>query len=124
MVIPRAIVVDDESDIAEIFSDLLDLIQVKVVGIGYTGIDAIRLVKAQKPDIVFMDIHMPKMNGIEAMEEIKKLFPSTSVVIITSDRYADEKKLLQSGAADIIYKPFEMDQIQRVFEKLKAKIVL
>jgi len=120
MVKQTVIIVDDEPNIAELFSGLPELKNVKIVGIGHTGLDAIRLVNSQKPDIVFLDINMPGLNGVEALKEIKKNSPKTHVVMITSDHSADLKKLSQYGATGLIYKPFDMRQILQVFEKIKG----
>ena len=120
MAVPTAIVVDDEFDMAEIFSELLKLLDVKIIGIGHTGRDAVRLVQKQKPNIAFLDIHMPELNGIEALKEIKKISPATYVIMITSDRFADAKQLVQYGATDVIFKPFDMIQIQKVFDQINA----
>jgi len=119
MVTPTAIIIDDEPDIGELFSSLLELLNVKVVGIGHTGFDAIRLVNAENPDLVFLDINMPKMDGIKALKKIKKNNPTTKVIMMTSDQRVDEKKLSWCGAYAIIFKPFNMGQIKQVFEKIK-----
>lgn len=113
---------DDEKDIAQMISELLELQNLKIVGIGYTGIDAIRLVKKQKPDIVFLDISMPEMNGVEALIKIKKYSPSTSAILITGDLQVDVKNLMQRGALSVIFKPFDLPTIMGVIDKIKGKI--
>lgn len=118
----KAVVVDDEKDIAQMISELLELQNLKIVGIGYTGIDAIRLVKKQKPDIVFLDISMPEMNGVEALIKIKKYSPSTSAILITGDLQVDVKNLMQRGALSVIFKPFDLPTIMGVIDKIKGKI--
>lgn len=122
MSILKAVVVDDEKDIAQMISELLELQNLKIVGIGYTGIDAIRLVKKQKPDIVFLDISMPEMNGVEALIKIKKYSPSTSAILITGDLQVDVKNLMQRGALSVIFKPFDLPTIMGVIDKIKGKI--
>ncbi len=123
MAILTAVIVDDEPGLAELFSDLLELQMVKIVGIGHTGIDALRLVKAKNPNIVFLDINMPKMDGIEALKEIKKINFAPKVVMVTGNKYVNEKELSQFGADALILKPFKMEQILSVLEKIEKSMV-
>ena len=92
--------------------------KIKIVGIGYTGNDAISLVNTQKPDIIFLDINMPKLNGVEALKEIKKNSPKTHVVMTTSDLSTDVQKLSQYGATTTIFKPFDLQKIMQVLDKI------
>jgi len=119
MAILTAIIVDDEPGVAELFSGLLELQRIKIVGIGHTGLDAIRLVNATNPEIVFLDINMPKMNGVEALKEIKKNSPTTKIVMMTADEFVDKDQLSQFGADALIFKPFDMQQIIRLCEKIE-----
>ncbi|MDH3385934.1 MAG: response regulator [Nitrosopumilus sp.] len=115
-----AIIIDDDPDHSQIFSELLNLLKIRVLGIGNTGFDAIDLTTTLKPDIVFLDIHMPELNGFEALKEIKKRSVKTHVVIITSDKFIDEKQLSEYGSLSTIFKPFDMDQVMKVIEKIKV----
>lgn len=121
MGILTAIIVDDDSDHIKIFSELVSLLKIKIVGLGSTGFDAIHLEKTLNPDIVFLDVHMPQLTGIEALKEIKKNSPKTHVIVITSDKFIDEKMLSEYGCTSTIFKPFDMDQIMKVLEKIKMK---
>jgi len=115
-----AIIVDDDPDHSQIFSELLNLLKIRILGLGNTGFDAIDLTRTLKPDIVFLDIHMPELNGFEALKEIKTNYVKTHVVIITSDKFIDEKQLSEYGSLSTIFKPFDMDQVMKVIEKIKA----
>lgn len=123
MVIPTAIIVDDEPGIAELFSGLLELQKVKIVGIGYTGIDAIRLVNAKTPDIAFLDINMPKMSGIDALKEIVKNNSTTKVVMMTGDESVEEEPLKEIGAIALVSKPFNTQQIMEALEKINRSLI-
>ena len=86
------------------------------------GIDAIQKLQnaPEKPDIIFSDVDMPGMNGIEAVAEIKKIDPKIKIVMATSHKDEDTvKKLLNLGISGYIVKPFDR---QQVLEKI-AKIV-
>src|SRR5512141_2887096 len=55
----------------------------EVVGEAQDGLDAIRMVDTLKPDLILMDLSMPRMNGIGAIQEIKKGAPSTKILVLT-----------------------------------------
>ena len=117
---PTAIIVDDDPDLSKIFSELLEILNLKILGLGKTGTDAISLVNELNPDIVFLDLHMPELNGMEALKEIKNIAPKTHVIIITSDKFVDGRKMLELGAMDIIFKPFNIDEIIKAIEKIRT----
>jgi len=82
--------------------------------------DAIQLFKEFSPDLVFMDINMPKLNGIDALIEIKKMSVESKVIIVTSDTSTElQVKLSKIGATGIIYKPFDMEKIMQVTENIE-----
>lgn len=86
---------------------------------------AVALVSSERPDIVLLDYMMPGMDGAEALKEIKRNFPDTSVIILTgrgSEQIAVE--LMKAGAADYIRKPFlNQDLLERVERVLAVRAV-
>jgi signal transduction histidine kinase len=87
------------------------------------ALDALVLVKENKPEIAVLDYMMPEMNGFFALTEIKQQFPDTYVIILTgrgSERIAVE--LMKAGASDYIVKPFlNQDLVERVEKVLKVR---
>jgi len=81
-----------------------------------SGIEAWRLVEAERPAIVLADVRMAGMDGLELLQRTKAAYPATEVVIMTT--YAsvrDAVAALKAGAADYVVKPFEMDEfLERV----------
>jgi two-component system chemotaxis response regulator CheY len=117
--ISTAVIIDDEPRITQLYSELLELQNLKILGIGQNGNDAIRLFKEHKPDLVFLDVHMPDLSGVEALKEIKKISPTAKVIMVTADLSKDLEKLLQdSGATSIIFKPFETQTIKQLLEMI------
>ena len=117
----NAIVVDDDPDITGVFSELLTLHNVNVVGIGHNGFDAIRLISEKSPSVVFMDVHMPKLDGATALKKIKELSSEMKVVMVTGDLSPDLEKMLEHNGADaIIFKPFSIDKITHVMNELQS----
>ena len=77
----------------------------EVVGEASDGEEAVQLAGKLRPDVVIMDIAMPKLNGIEATKQIKELYPATAVLILTA--YDDDQyvfALLEAGAAGYLLK--------------------
>ncbi len=70
------IIIDDDEDIVQVFSYLLEQKHIKVVGKGYSGKDAVELYEKENPDIVFLDVMMPDGNGIYAIKKIKEINPN------------------------------------------------
>jgi len=121
MTISTAIIVDDEPRITQLYSELLELQNLKILGIGQNGNDAIRLFKEYSPDLVFLDVHMLDFSGVEALKEIKKISPTAKVIMVTADLSKDLEKLLRdSGATAVIFKPFDMQKIIQLLEMLNG----
>ena len=77
-----------------------------------SGEESIQKYKEQKPDLVFMDIKMPGMDGITALEEIKRLYPSAKVVMCTSLKEPEqEQRAKKAGCLGYIMKPFSRQDI-------------
>ncbi len=120
----NVIVIDDDYNTVEVFTEFLELSEVKVVGKGYDGKDAVNLYKQLKPDIVFLDVMMPNFDGFYALENIRKINPNALVVMVTADLTTEtEIKLTSMGATSIVYKPFDIQQIIEIIDKLALKVV-
>jgi two-component system, NarL family, response regulator LiaR len=84
----------------------------EVVAEASDGVEAVELSRLYRPDVIVMDIAMPNMNGIEATKQIKKILPSTAVLILTaydSDQYI--MALLEAGAAGYLLKNVRGNQL-------------
>ena len=120
-----AIVIDDDYDVTGILAELLESQGVKVLGMGYTGGDALHLFKKHLPKMVFMDVHMPIKDGISALREIKKISSKTMVIMITGDTSSSTEEELQIlGANSIIHKPFRMKNIIQIIKEVQKHSTL
>ncbi|HSR03277.1 MAG TPA: response regulator [Proteiniclasticum sp.] len=108
----RIMIVDDAIFMRMKLKDILEKNGYEVVAEAQNGADAIEKYKTEKPDIVTMDITMPEMNGIEALQKIKKIDPSAKVIMCSAmGQQAMVMEAIQSGALDFIVKPFETDRV-------------
>ncbi len=95
--------------------------EVAVVGEAQNGPDAIRSVKSQMPDLILMDISMPKLDGTRAIREIKKLSPSTKVLVLTVHKTEDHiLGALRSGADGYILKEANYEELAVAIGQLFA----
>jgi DNA-binding NarL/FixJ family response regulator len=96
----RVLVADDQATVRDGLVTLLDLMpDVEVVGAASDGEEAIALTETTAPDVVLMDLRMPKLDGTAATERIVARFPGTAVLVLTT--YADDASLagaLRAGA--------------------------
>lgn len=119
------LVVDDEELIRDLMSGIFKKKNLKVE-VADNGIEGLKAYKKFRPDIVFLDINMPKMNGIELMENILEEDPSTFVIIFTGNGSIDNAvEAIKKGAFDYITKPIEIKKISLLIDRiLKARLVL
>ncbi len=91
----------------------------KVVAEAEDGLEAVELYKRFKPDVVTMDIEMPKLDGIRAIEEILKVDKNAEVIVISSKGEEDVvRKALLKGARDFIVKDLETEKWLKRFENV------
>jgi DNA-binding LytR/AlgR family response regulator len=128
---PRAVLADDErlmrdqlrSRLAEVWPEL------QVVAEAKNGLEAVALVEQHRPDIVFLDIRMPGLTGVEAARQIAQLPPREGleddllpeIVFITAyDQYAVEA--FEQGVADYVLKPAERDRLQVTVGRIQKRL--
>ena len=107
-----AIVIDDDRDVLELFSEYLRIIHVNVVGTGHNGKKAMELYQEKKPDVVFVDLGMPEYDGIFALKGIREMDPKAKIIIITGNLEKDASEKLDCLHPDnILEKPFEVNKV-------------
>ncbi len=112
------LVVDDEKLMLDFMKDLLLAKQMNVVAADNVD-DGLKLYKNYQPYIVFLDLNMPKMNGIEFMEKILENDPNVSVIIFTGDAAIDTAvEAMRKGAYDYISKPVDIKKISLVIDRI------
>lgn len=115
----RAVVVDDSTTMRMLLTSILHQAQVEVVGEAADGRQAVDIVAQRQPDIVCLDMDMPVMNGLEALEQIHANNPQAKVLMITGR--AGRELVMQAaklGARGYILKPFEPEKVTEAIYKL------
>ncbi|MFE7974212.1 response regulator [Streptomyces shenzhenensis] len=116
----RVVVVDDQTVVREGIVMLLGLLPgIEVVGAAGDGEEAVKAVAELAPDVVLMDLRMPRCDGVEATRRIRAEYPGTQVVVLTT--FADDESLfpaLRAGARGYLTKDAGGDEIVRAVESV------
>ncbi|MFF1904110.1 response regulator [Kitasatospora sp. NPDC058218] len=118
----RVLVADDQTVVREGIVMLLGLLPgIEVVGAAADGEEAVALVERHRPDVVLMDLRMPRCDGVEATRRIRAAHPETEVVVLTT--YADDDSLfpaLQAGARGYLTKDAGGEEIARAVADVRS----
>jgi DNA-binding NarL/FixJ family response regulator len=118
----KVVVADDQTVVREGLVTLLSTMpDIEVVGSAGDGEQAVALVAEAKPDVVLMDLRMPRVDGVEATRRVRAEHPGTQVVVLTT--YADDESILdalRAGAIGYLTKDAGRDHIRRALEAAAA----
>ncbi len=119
----RIIIADDDEIVGELARDAL-LDSGHAAGLVTDGRDALRVIRAKKPDLVILDCNMPEMSGLLVLRELRRSpeFCDLPVLILTGRRSDKDVELAQyAGADDYVKKPFEPTKLVFRVDELLAK---
>ncbi|APW66684.1 hybrid sensor histidine kinase/response regulator [Poseidonibacter parvus] len=112
-----ALVVDDIEENRKLLIELLSFYGIKTYE-AKDGLEVLDIYKKEKIDIIFMDILMPKLNGIKTIKEIRKTDKKIPIVVVSANVFSEDKKnALNTGANDFIAKPIEESELLLMLEK-------
>lgn len=118
----KILIVDDSRTSRRILTHILQEHGHEIAGEAHNGQEAVALYQTCFPDIVTMDITMPVMDGIAALQEIKKIDKAARVIMITAagqkEKVSDALKL---GAAEFVTKPFVEEEVLKAMEGLENR---
>ena len=125
----RVLLADDEAAILEGYKLLFDWekYQYEVVGTAMDGREAVEKARELKPDIVIMDINLPKLNGLEAIRAIQETAPADHpiymIVVTGYDEFSYCQEALRLRVSDFLLKPIDFDAFGEVIEGLVKKVM-
>ena len=120
----KILIIDDERSIRNSMKDILTFEKHDVI-LAENGMEGIVAVKTEKPELVFCDIKMPKMEGIEVLERIKEFSRDTPVVMISGHGTIDTAiEAIKKGAYDFIEKPLDLNRILITIKNATDKTLL
>jgi DNA-binding NtrC family response regulator len=115
------LVVDDQFADRETLKGILEDKGYRVAT-AQDGAEAIEMVRSKHYDIIFLDVRLPGMDGVETFEQVKKIDPQATVIMMTG--YTEEdlvKRAITQGAYTCIYKPFDMENVISLVEDITKK---
>lgn len=120
----KAVLIDDEPLALDYLEHLLNKIaEYEIVGKYTNPIEAKKALTEMKVDVVFLDIEMPGLNGIELAEKITEMNPNSSIVFVTAfDHFAI--KAFELNSLDYLLKPIQFERIQSTTKRLKKQMDL
>ena len=114
----KLVIADDAPFVVEVVRQIALEAGFDVVGQAFDGEEAVKIAHHKQPDVVLLDMVMPKKNGLVVAEEILSKFPKTKIIACSTVNDEDLiMKAIGAGCCDFISKPFSKDEIIRVIEK-------
>jgi two-component system LytT family response regulator len=112
----RAIIIDDEPYCCEALATLLEGSEdVEIISLCHNASDALVAIQKYKPDLIFLDVEMPRMNGFEMLEQLSSV--NFEIIFTTSyDQYA--LKAIRFSAIDYLLKPIDSEELQKAVQKV------
>ncbi len=117
----KAIIIDDEPYCCEILAAMLesDCPDVEIISVCNNAKDALAAIRQHAPDLVFLDVEMPRMNGFEMLEQLSII--NFHLIFTTSyDQYA--LKAIRFSAIDYLLKPIDREELKKAVQKVKERI--
>lgn len=117
-------VADDESEVRlSIIQKIRSVApEAEVYDVGF-GLSALKGINAVVPDVAFLDIRMPEMNGLELLAEVRRNHPQVKLVMLTGyQEFEYARQALQLGASDFLLKPADRDHLKRIVREASAEL--
>lgn len=119
----RCVIIEDEIPAIEELKYLLELHDfIEVIGISQNGLEGLKLVKNLCPDVIFMDINMPGLNGIELAKRVREFNDKIKIIFVTA--YEEHAlRAFEVAATDYLLKPFDEKRIDKTINRIKSMFI-
>ncbi len=115
----KVLIADDAMFMRQTIKNILEKNDYEIVGMAEDGAEAVDMCKKLNPDIITLDITMPKMSGLEALTQIRSFNSDVKIIMITAmGQETMVREAIVSGASNFVVKPFKEKKILDVLERL------
>ncbi len=115
----RVMITDDSDAIRMVLRDILAIGRHELVAEATNGIEAVEKFNETKPDLLLLDMAMPKKDGVSALKEILNTNPNAKIIMITaSDNISTMKECINSGALAYLLKPFNFEDVLKTITNI------
>ena len=121
----RVLVVDDQPAVCEVVADTIQYAGHEIVGTAKDGMEAVTRAKELRPDLVVMDISMPRMNGVEAMKAILTAGDAKRVLLMSGEYRSlgvTRDEMTRNGASGFMEKPFNVTELFNLLDRWAAEV--
>jgi CheY-like chemotaxis protein len=121
----RVLVVDDQPAVCEVVADSIQYAGHEIVGTAKDGVEAVTRAKELLPDLVVMDISMPRMNGVEAMKAILAAGAAKRVLLMSGEYRSlgvTRDEMMRYGASGFMEKPFNVGELFDMLDRWAAEV--
>lgn len=120
----RVLIADDAPFIHEVLKSYLQRFEIEIVGHAYDGEEMVSIALEKQPDLVFADMAMPKLNGVDASRRLLDQIPQLQIIAMTSmPGETIIAEAIAAGCVDFIDKSFPVDHMTEAIESVRAKIL-
>lgn len=118
-----AVLADDDIDLLDTLCEFLEIYDFRVVGKAQDGKKAAQLYKKFLPNIIILDVVMPRFDGFYAIEKIQKINPNPIILVLTADTSSQtHRRLAEAGVFAIFYKGGNSNKLKNVLYSLQEKL--
>jgi len=119
----KVLLVDDNRLMLEGLQNLLEVHNIEVAGVAFNGLESIELARDLKPDVILMDIRMPRCDGLAATRLITAEMPETKIIILTTSTEDDDLfEAIKSGACGYLLKSIDTDELVEALNQVQQGI--
>lgn len=121
----KVLIAEDDPMVAEINKRYVEKLKgFEVIGFVKDGEEGYKMIKDKRPDLIILDIYMPKLSGLELLKRIRGEGILLDAIMITAANESSEiNEILKLGAVDYLVKPFEFDRFKRALEGYKRRVL-
>ena len=118
----KIMIADDSDSIRLVLKDILSIGEYEIISEATDGAEAVDFYKEHRPDVLLLDLAMPKKDGLTVVKEVIQFDPNAKIVLITA---SDDQKVInqciENGAVSYISKPFDFNGVLKTIENILAK---